>query len=354
MSFIDPAKAPRKGEELDTRVLADYLGKTVGLGGEVHVEQFPSGYSNLSYLIRVGDRELVLRRPPVGAKRIKAGHDMRREYNILSKLHVVYPPAPRPLVYCDDESVLGAEFYVMDRVRGIILRKDIPKGLTITPETAGKLSESLVDNLVAIHEIDYAAIGLGDMGKPEGFLERQVAGWTERYENAKTDNIPEVKKVLDWCKNNIPQSPAPTLIHNDYKFDNLVLDPNDLSRIIGVLDWEMSTIGDPLLDLGVTLSYWFQRDDPEDAQLVRTVPTNLEGAYSRQEVLDRYAKKTGRDVSNITFYYAFALFKLAVIVQQIYYRFSKGFTKDERFGLLGAGVKILLGYSLKAIETKKL
>jgi len=355
MSFIDPTRSPRKGEELDLKVVGDYLKKNVlGLGGDLVVEQFPSGYSNLTYLLRMGDTELVLRRPPFGAKRIKAGHDMHREYVILSALHKVYPPAPKPLSYCDDESVMGASFYIMERKKGIILRKDPPPGLVISSETGRKLCESFLDNLVAIHSIDYKAVGLGEMGKPEGFLERQVNGWSERYENSKTDEIPEVEPAVRWYKQNIPRSGAPTLIHNDYKFDNLVLDPDDLTHIIGVLDWEMSTIGDPLLDLGVTLSYWAQRDDPDDLSLTRTVASNLEGFYTRQEIVDNYAKKTGRDVSQMPFYYSFGMFKLAVIVQQIYYRFAKGFTKDERFGMLLAAVKIQMKYALQVIETQKL
>lgn len=355
MSFIDPSRQSRKGEELDLRVVGDYLTKAIpGLAGELVIEQFPSGYSNLSYLVRMGDKEMVLRRPPVGAKKIKAGHDMRREYNVLNALHKVYAPAPKPFAYCEDESIIGAEFYVMDRIRGVILRKDPPEGLTISPDLARKLSESLVDNLAIIHNIDYKSIGLENMGKPEGFVERQINGWAERYQYAKTDDIPEVEPIINWCRANIPESPAPTLIHNDYKFDNLVLDPNDLARIIGVLDWEMSTIGDPLFDLGVALSYWITRDDPEDFHLIRTVPTHLEGSYTRRQILDRYAKKTGRDVSNIHFYYAFALFKLAVIAQQIYFRFTKGFTKDERFALLLAGVKVLMRNSMRSIETKSI
>jgi len=355
MSFIDPTRAPRKGEELDLRIVGDYLKKNIpGLSGDLTVEQFPSGYSNLTYLLRMGDQELVLRRPPFGAKRIKAGHDMHREYVILAALQKVYPPAPKPLAYCDDESVMGASFYVMERKKGIILRKDPPAGLVISPKTARKLGVSFLDNLTAIHSIDYKAIGLGEMGKPEGFLDRQVNGWSERYGNAKTDEIPEVEPLINLFKKNIPKSGTPTLIHNDYKFDNLVLDPNDLTHIVGVLDWEMSTIGDPMLDLGVTLSYWVQRDDPDDLHLTRTIASNLEGLYTRQEIVDNYAKKTGRDISQMPFYYSFGLFKLAVIVQQIYYRFAKGFTKDERFGMLLAAVRIQMKYALKVIETQKL
>jgi len=256
MRHLDPTQPVRQGEELDTRALGAYLRERIPgwQGKELHVEQFPRGYSNLTYLVRCGAEEWVLRRPPFGAKGIRAGHDMGREFRILSRLYTVYPPAPRPIVFCEDEGVMGAPFYVMERKKGIILRKDPPEGLAMDAQTAERLCCSLVDNLAAVHRIDYEAVGLGDLGRPEGFLARQVKGWAERFEKAQTDPIPEVASVVRWCEENVPESPAPALIHNDYKFDNVVLDPGDLARIVGVLDWEMSTVGDPLLDLGVTLS----------------------------------------------------------------------------------------------------
>lgn len=353
-SFVDHTRAPRSGEALDVQEVGDYLRAHVpelAEAGPLVVEQFPLGHSNLTYLLRIGETELVLRRPPFGAKRIKAGHDMGREFKILSCLHRVYAPAPRPYVYCEDESVMGCPFYVMERKKGIILRKDLPQGMTIDPATMERLCTSLVDNLVAIHDIDYAAVGLGDLGRPEGFITRQVNGWADRYEKSQTDDLPEVEPVVRWCREHIPVSPPPTLIHNDYKYDNVVLDPEDVTRIIGVLDWEMSTVGDPLLDLGVTLSYWIQRDDPQDLQLARFGVTHLDGNLTREQILSRYAEKTGRDISNIHFYFAFALFKLAVVAQQIYYRYAKGFTQDERFALMIEGVKILLKYTTRVIET---
>lgn len=355
MALIDASRPQRKGEELDARAVKDYLQANIpDLRGELVIEQFPSGHSNLTYLLRSGRREWVLRRPPFGAKRIKAGHDMGREVRILEKLQAVYPPAPKPLVFCEDESIMGSPFYVMERKKGVILRKEPPEGVFLDSRKMDQLCASLVDNLVVMHEIDYVSIGLADLGRPEGFLERQVRGWYERYEKAKTDEIPEVEAVVAWCKRNIPASPSPSLIHNDYKFDNVVLDPDDLTKIIGVLDWEMSTIGDPLLDLGVTLSYWVQRDDPDELQLIRTLCTNLEGAWTREHIVEHYALKTGRDVSGIVFYFSFALFKLGVIAQQIYYRFAKGFTKDERFALMLPGAMILMKYALKAINTRSL
>jgi len=354
-SWLDSARLPRRGEELDLRSVEEYLKRSLpGLKGELAIEQFPSGHSNLTYLLRLGETELVLRRPPFGAKGIKAGHDMGREFRILSRLHQVYPPAPQPLAYCTDEGVMGAPFYVMERKQGVILRRDPPPGLNLDPGTMRKLCGSLIDNLAAIHAVDYEAIGLGDLGRPEGFLARQVQGWAERYEKARTDEIPEVGPVVAWCRQNVPASPAPALIHNDYKFDNVVLDPRDLTRIIGVLDWEMSTIGDPLLDLGVTLSYWVQDNDPEEVQLFRTLPTNLPGAYTRREVVEHYARRTGRDVSRLVFYYAFALFKLAVIAQQIYFRYAKGFTRDERFALMLPGARILVKHAWQVIEKNEI
>jgi aminoglycoside phosphotransferase (APT) family kinase protein len=355
MSFIDSTSPVRSGEELDHKRIEAYLKQNIeGLSGELIIEQFPSGHSNLTYLVRVGDRELVLRRPPFGAKNIKAGHDMQREYRILSKLYKVYAPAPQPFAYCENESIMGAPFYVMERKKGVILRKDLPAQLDLSPDTMRTLSIALIDNLVDIHNIDWAAIGLDDIGKPDGFLKRQVDGWADRYYRAQTDEIAEVESVVKWFNQNIPQSPPATLIHNDYKFDNVVLNPNDFSQIIGVLDWEMSTIGDPLLDLGVTLSYWVRNDDPEELLLLRTLPTNKDGAPTRGEIAELYAKKTGRDLSHIIFYFAFALFKLAVIIQQIYYRYAKGYTQDPRFALMQAGAMILIRHSALAIEKESL
>lgn len=342
MSFIDETRAIRPGEELDAAAVGRYLTAALPeLSGETVIEQFPSGHSNLTYMVRVGGRELVLRRPPFGSK-VKSAHDMSREFKILSAIHPVYPPAPRPLLYCEDESVIGAKFYVMERVRGIILRRELPTGMAFDAGTAERLSRSLIANLAAIHAIDYEMVGLGSMAKVEGFLARQVKGWTDRYYGSRTDDIPGVDRVTSWLADHLPQSPPATLIHNDYKYDNVVLDPNDITRIIGVLDWEMSTIGDPLMDLGVSLSYWVQADDPPEVRLSAFGPTAHPGSLTRQQLADYYSELTGRDVSNLPYYLCFATFKLAVILQQIYYRFAKGLTRDERFGPLIEMVKILV------------
>lgn len=340
--FRDGTRAVRKGEELDAAAVGKYLQAAVpGLSGETVIEQFPSGHSNLTYMIKVGDREMVLRRPPFGSK-VKSAHDMGREYKILSAIHPVYEPAPRPLAFCEDESVLGCKFYVMERIQGVIIRRTLPEGMAFPPEVAEKCSRSLIANLARIHAIDYQAVGLSDIAKPEGFLARQVKGWTDRYYGSQTDEIAGVDEVTGWLAAQVPESPAATLIHNDYKYDNIILDPNDLTKIIGVLDWEMSTIGDPLMDLGVSLSYWVQSDDPPALRLSAFGPTANPGSLTRRQLAAAYSKLTGRDVANLPYYLTFALFKLAVILQQIYYRYQQGLTQDERFAPLIQMVKVLV------------
>jgi aminoglycoside phosphotransferase (APT) family kinase protein len=351
--WIDRPTAVRQGEALDTARLEAYFSalsaRIPGLDGSITVEQFPSGHSNLTYLLRVGDREFVLRRPPFGA-RIRTAHDMRREYHILSHLADVYPSVPRPLLYCEDDSVLGAPFYVMERLRGVILRASAPKGLALPPLLMRNLSQNFVDNLVEIHGVDYEAAGLGDLGHPVGYVRRQTEGWTERYHNARTDDVPDIERVAAWLADHMPPEAGASLIHNDYKYDNLVLDPADLSRIIGVLDWEMATIGDPLMDFGTTLGYWVDPTDPEELQSLPFGLTALPGNLDRRELAQRYAERSGRDLSNVLFYYVYALFKIAVIVQQIYARYKAGFTKDQRFAGMIYVVQVLGKTAVLAIE----
>ena len=340
--FRDSPSSIRPGEELNLARLEPYLRLHFPGQGEAFVaKQFPSGHSNLTYAIQLGDHQMVLRRPPFGSK-VKSAHDMGREFRVLSKLHTAYPPAPEVLLYCDDESVLGAPFYLMEPINGIILRRDPPSGLPFSPDAARSVCESLVDNLARLHAIDYAAVGLGDFGKPAGYVERNVQSWIERYHGSKTHDYPEIERLSTWMREHLPVSGHPALIHNDYKFDNVVLDPGDLTRIIGVLDWEMSTIGDALSDLGTTLAYWVDVADPNELQNLRRGPTNYPGSLTRAEVVHRYAQASGRNVENMTFYLVFARFKLAVIVQQIYYRYRLGLTKDPRFAAMAAVVEIVL------------
>lgn len=331
-SFIDSATPVRAGEDLPHAALEAYLlAHLPDASGTLIIEQFSRGFSNLTYLLRLGEHELVLRRPPFGAN-IKTAHDMQREYRILRALVDVYPKVPRPLLYSDDPAVLGVPFYVMERVAGIILRDRPPRGMTLTPGLMRSLSETLVDTLVELHAVDYAAAGLGDLGRPEGYVARQVSGWIGRYHHARTDDLPEMEAAATWLSSHQPPGRGAVLIHNDFKYDNLVLDPTDLTRVLAVLDWEMATIGDPLMDLGTTLAYWIQADDAPALQTLGL--TSLPGNLTRRAVVDRYATYSDRDVGDILFYYVFGLFKVGVIGQQIYYRYRQGFTQDPRFAAL--------------------
>jgi aminoglycoside phosphotransferase (APT) family kinase protein len=331
--MIDRAADVRSGEELDARALQAYLTAQIPeLSGSLTVGQFPSGFSNLTYLLQMGDRELVLRRPPFGAN-IKSAHDMGREYRVLSGLSRVWDKAPRPLVYCEDETVIGAPFYVMERVTGVILRTQPPADLTLTPAMMHGISAAVVDTLAEIHALDVDAAGLGDLGRPEGYVARQVGGWTKRYRNAQTDEIAAVDAIIDWLAANRPPEQGATLIHNDFKHENVVLDPTDLTRVRAVLDWEMCTVGDPLMDLGATLGYWIEPDDPPALTHLLGI-TLLPGKYTRAEVVERYAAASGRAVPDVLYYYVFGCFKIAVIVQQIYARYRKGYTQDARFAPL--------------------
>jgi aminoglycoside phosphotransferase (APT) family kinase protein len=351
MSSIDQSGPVRPGEELDIVRLASYLKQHLPeLDGPLVVEQFPSGFSNLTYLLRIGEREVVLRRPPIGAK-IKTAHDMSREYRILSHLYPAYRKVPRPLIYCDDDSVIGAPFYVMERVKGIILRAEPPAGVELTQETMRSLSTAFIDNLLEIHHFDYQSAGLSDLGSPEGYVKRQVDGWTKRYYNARTSEVVEVERIARWLLDHQPaDSSKSALIHNDYKYDNLVLSPNDFSNVLAVLDWEMATIGDPLMDLGTTLGYWVEATDSAEWQQYGFVLTRLPGNLTRGEIAKYYAQKSGRDVTDPVFYYVYGLMKIAVIVQQIYFRYREGFTKDPRFAGLDRLVKACGIQAQRALE----
>jgi aminoglycoside phosphotransferase (APT) family kinase protein len=346
----DHAVAVRAGEELDLARLSAYLGRHFDGAGLVTVEQFPSGHSNLTYRVTWDGHELVLRRPPFGSQ-VKSAHDMGREYRVLSKLHEAYNVAPKVILYCDDLSVLDAPFYLMEPIRGIILRRELPPGLLLSPAMARQLSEAFLDNLVRLHGLDYEHIGLGDLGKPQGYLERQVKRWIERYHNSATHDLSEVERISTWLTQNIPASSDATLIHNDYKYDNVVLDSNDITKIVGVLDWEMCTLGDPLSDLGTTLAYWTDPTDPDELQEICSAPTTIPGTLTRAHLAQRYALATGRGIHDMVFYLAFARFKVAVIVQQIYYRYARGLTHDERFAAMPDRIAVLMRASLHCAES---
>ena len=349
-AFNDQPRGVRAGEELNEQKLASYLRAHLpNLHAALTVKQFPAGFSNLTYLLQFGDRQLVLRRPPIGAK-IKTAHDMKREFRILSHLHPVYRKVPEPLLFCEDEAVIGAPFYVMERLSGIILRAQSPEGSHLTPETMRRLSTAFVENLCEIHAIDYRGAGLGDLGSPQGYVNRQIEGWTRRYYNSQTDDVREIDQLAVWLRTNLPPDTPGALIHNDYKYDNLVLSSQDIARVIAVLDWEMATVGDPLMDLGTTLGYWVESTDSEEWQRSGFVLTRLPGNLSRKEVVDYYAERSGRQIGDATFYYAYGLLKIAVIVQQIYFRYKQGLTRDSRFAGLGSLVKACGVQAERAIE----
>ena len=346
---IDQAKEIRQGEELDTQKLQEYLSSEIPEFQEIsELKQFPGGFSNLTYLIKSGEREYVMRRPPFGAN-IKSAHDMGREYKVLSLLKGHYDKAPTAVHHCEDESIIGAPFYLMKRVRGVVLRARKPPKPLPSPEQMLALSRATIDNLVALHGLDLQATGLHQMGKPEGYTERQITGWIRRYGKAKTDEVPAMEELAEFLAGDIPADVAPAFIHNDYKYDNMILDAEDLGTIKAVLDWEMATVGNPLMDLATTLSYWVESKDSPALQMFNL--TALPGNLSRLAALERYSQASRRDTSNILYHYIYACYKLAVIIQQIYARYVKGYTKDQRFAALIHVVKACSANGQKALKT---
>lgn len=349
--LLDQPAAVRPGEALDGAALAGYLDSVLpGPGGELSVRQFPAGFSNLTYLVRRGDREMVLRRPPFGTKP-RSGHDMGREFTVLSALHEHFPYCPRPLALCEDPAVLGAPFFLMARLEGLVLRRDLPSGFALPPAKARALCERMVDVLAELHALDPAAVGLAELGRPAGYVARQVAGWSERYRRARTDDVPAFEEVMAWLEEHVPpESGRAAILHNDFKLDNLVLDPADPSRIRGVLDWEMSTVGDPWLELGSSLAYWVEAGDPPALQAARMMPTHLPGMLRRREIVARYADVAGGIGVEIDFYYTFGLFRLAAVAQQIYLRYRQGQTRDPRFAALRIAVEGLERIARRSID----
>ncbi len=326
----------RDGEQIAVEALCEFLhGKIEGAEQGVELEQFPNGHSNLTYLLRIGGRDYVLRRPPLGPVAPKA-HDMVREYHLLRAVHPHYPEAPEVFVVCEDAGVLGAPFFVMERRRGAVLREEIPAAISGDPGHGRKISEAFVDALVRLHAVNASADDVRHLGKPDGYVERQVRGWAERWNRAKTEEIREMEDVVRWLATAMPEPLAPTLIHNDYKLDNVMLNAEDGAvRVEAVLDWEMATIGDPLSDMGLTLCYWTWATDPAVRAAGIPALTSRPGWYTGDELVARYAGQTGRDVTHIGYYEVLGVFKLAVIIQQIYARFHRGQTQDERFRNFG-------------------
>jgi aminoglycoside phosphotransferase (APT) family kinase protein len=272
----------------------------------------------------------------------------------MSRPHTTWgalPAAPAPVCYCDREDVLGAPFYLMRRIRGVILRHDLPEGMTLSQDDVRRLHLNFVTALAELHAVDFTAVGLGDLGKPVGYVARQVTGWIERYRGSQTDEIPEFDALAAWLPAHQPAESGAALVHNDFKFDNLVLAPEDVTRVVGVLDWEMSTLGDPLMDLGTALCYWIEADDPADLRALQWGPTALPGGLSRRALAEQYAERTGRDIRSLDFYYVFGLLKTAVIAQQIYYRFQQGKTHDALFARFLEATRTMLRAAARAAET---
>jgi aminoglycoside phosphotransferase (APT) family kinase protein len=324
--------AVRAEEQLNLDALSSYLdGQGFSRGRQISIEQFPGGHSNLTYLLKLeGGAEYVLRRPPLGPVAPKA-HDMVREYRILCAVHPVFPPAPEPALLCEDLSILGAPFYIMERRPGLVLRRENPPQIGDDAPLRRRIGESLVDTLVQLHAVDVSQPPVSAIGKPAGFLERQLAGWFGRWQRSRTRELPAMDRLMEWLSARAPASSDAALLHNDYKLDNVMLDPADPARIVAVLDWEMSALGDPLVDLGILLCYWPQAGDPPQRVESISPVTAMPGWPSRAELVERYASKTGRDVSRIAYYEVFAIFKVAVVLQQIYHRYHLGQTSDPRF-----------------------
>lgn len=345
----------RKGEELNEKKLKIFLQRegliTNGLS-DWQVTQFTHGYSNLTYLLEIEDKEYVLRRPPFGA--IKSGHDMGREFNVQSNIYRSFPKVPKMYSYTEDDTILGCPFYIMEKVNGIILNVKEAKKRTIASSDFKTIAHSWLDTFVELHAIDYKAAGLIDLGKPEGYVERQVTNWGKQYLKAATEDVLTAEKVMRWLQDNQPKKYDYSLVHNDFKYDNIVFKDDQWIDVTAVLDWEMATLGDPLMDLGTSLGYWTMTTDHAFVQQGIPSPTIMEGNPGRSEIVELYLQKSGRKVNNLIFYYAFGLFKIAVIAQQIYYRYSKGLTTDPRFAELNKASELLCNVALQAIQTKKI
>lgn len=351
-TILDQAKDVRPGEELDVEIVDEWLKQHLhDLHGTPRVMQYAGGASNWTYCLTYPEQEIILRRAPEGTK-AKGAHDMGREYRVQKALQPVYSYVPQMLAHCTDDSIIGSEFYVMEKLTGVIPRKNMPRGLTLDEPTIRQLCLNVIDCLVELHQVDYQRAGLEQLAKGAGYMQRQIEGWSERYRRAKTWNVPSAKYVMAWLKDNMPTEEKICVIHNDFRFDNVVLNPDNCVEVIGILDWEMATLGDPLMDLGNTLAYWVEQGDDFMAQSSRRQPTHLPGMLTRQQVIEYYCDKMGVSTENFTFYEVYGLFRLAVIVQQIYYRYHHKQTRNPAYKKFWTFVHYLLYRSKKAISRK--
>jgi len=349
--FADATAPVRTGEELDRPGLEAFLrSKVPKLAGPIEIEQFPGGHSNLTYLVRSGDVEYVLRRPPYGAE-VKSAHDMGREVRVLSKLHEHFEPAPKPIAHCDDASILGAPFYLMERIPGVIYRAEPVEGFELSPHRTRDACYSFIETLADLHALDYKEVGLQDLYRGPGYVQRQVDGWTRRWEGSKTEDLPEMDRIQEWLTKNLPADSGASVIHNDFKFDNVVFSPEDMITLVGVLDWEMATVGDPLSDLAFTLTTWRQRSDGAANSRSASFLCSSTGALKRDELIRIYGRRTGRDMSDMLYHFVLALYKGIVIGQQIYYRYKTGKTNDPRFADFTRTVSGGTQRAIQVIET---
>ena len=348
----DLPKKVRNGEELDLVKLKKYLLK---INFDLNdVNQFPSGYSNLTYLLTSGSKEYILRKPPFGAESLKGGHDMLREFTVLKNLKSQFDLVPEVYHFCEDKSIIGSTFYLMERVKGNIIRPNLSEENSPGKKIIREISKQMINTLSTLHNVDIKAANLTDLGKINGYNQRQVDGWIKRYYHSKTSNIDNMEFVAKWLKNNIPMESKASIIHNDFKYDNIVLSKENFSRINAILDWEMATIGDPLMDLGTSLGYWVDNDDLPELKLFQLSATTLQGNPTREDFLHEYMLKSNTKIDNPIFYYVFGLFKIAVIAQQIFFRYKKGYTKDKRFKLLELAVISLSVMAKQSIEKNRL
>jgi aminoglycoside phosphotransferase (APT) family kinase protein len=352
---IDEARSVRAEDQLDIDKLDAFLKQHVdGLRGKPSISQCPGGASNLTYLIKYGERELVLRRPPAGVK-AKSAHDMLREARVMAALKPHYSRVPTILAISDDQAILGYDFYVMERLRGIILRRDLPAELGLDADGVRQLCKGFIDRLVELHQVDASLPELASHGKGEGYIARQISGWSDRWRKALNDDTDPCEDVLAWLAEKQPKcETAICVIHNDYRFDNVVLDPEHPLDIVGVLDWELSTLGDPLMDLGGSLGYWIQADDDPVFQSFRRQPTNAPGMLTRRELVEYYGERTGWNVDNFEYYEVFGLFRVMVIIQQIYRRFVLGQTTNPQFAGFGQAVAYMGNRCRKLIAASSL
>lgn len=341
----------RPDESFDETKLLEWLRAQdlPGTGTEMRVRQFGGGKANLTYLLSFAEINYVLRRPPLG-QLPKGAHDMAREHRVLSHLYQAFPKAPRAWLFCDDHDVLGADFFIMEYHQGVVVRESMPEVFASIEDAPQAMSFALVDALADLHQVDPDAVGLSELGRAEGFIERQVGGWYKRWQAAQLDPVPEMDHLIGWLEQHLPVSQRVSLVHNDYKLDNVMLSSTDPGDIVAIFDWDMCTLGDPLSDLGALLTYWIQPDDPKAFQAMAMMPVDSRFP-TRAQLVARYAERSGLDVSAVDFYHVLGLFRLAVILQQIFIRFHRGQTKDQRFASYGELAKLVASQAWATANT---